>query len=1107
MIMVSRRITGRTVLGVALALTVALAATLFARDEAPGPERQQARQILDATGVEGGLVVHLGCGDGRLTAALGPGDRFLIHGLDADPDNVERARQHVRSLGRYGKIAVDRHTGSRLPYADNLVNLLIAERLGRVPMDEVMRVLCPGGLAYVRQGDAWAKTVKPRPPQLDEWTHSLHAADNNAVGQDAVVGPPRHIQWVGEPRRARQHENLASVSAVVSAGGRIFSIEDRGPIASIMLPAKWFLVGRDAFNGVTLWKRPVGPWEGHLRPFRMGPPDISRRLVAVGDRVYVTLGYGKPLSALRGATGETVTDYEGTEGTTEVLCRDGVLYVVVGDVDAQQAAEAAKRRGASPSPRDKRILAIRADTGEPLWTKSDLDTSQLLPATLAVSSGRVFFQNPEKIFCLSASTGEKLWQAARPVAAKRPDFSAPTLVVYDDVVLSADRATPADVQREPERVHKTSWVDAPAGELIAFSAETGERLWSARCREGFNAPVDVLVADGLVWTGEIVLAADPGITAGRDPQTGEIKRRRPADQAFFQVGMPHHRCHRNRATEQYLVLGRAGVEFIDLASGKAWPNHWIRGTCQFGTLPCNGLLYVPPHSCACYTKAKLNGFYALAAKRASKPPQKSHEDDNRLQRGPAFAQAIHPPSFIIHPSANWPTYRHDAPRSGSTKTPVPAELETRWETKLGGPPDHAARPTDHPSGGARRCPLSSLTIAEGKVFVAVVDEHTVHAVDSRDGNLLWHYTAGGRVDSPPTIAQGLAVFGSADGWVYCLRAADGSLVWRFRAAPEDRRVVAYEQLESTWPVHGSVLVEDEVVYVAAGRSSYLDGGICLFRLDLKTGKMLSETRIDSRDPESGRQPKGAVEMFDLPGALPEILSSDGTFIYMRHMKFDRQGARQADDTPHLFCPTGLLDDTGWHRSYWILGTRFYTGYRDWFRAGREVPAGRPLVFDESRVYGFAYKPDYYYWSTPLEYHVFAAAREPEIVESPKKRPRVPAWGQQQIAYDWSQELPVQIRAMVLAGETLFVAGPPDLVDEQQAYRHRDDAGFLAKLAEQADALEGRKGAMLRAVSASDGKRLAEYSLSSPPTWDGMATAGGCLYLSTMDGNVLCLAGK
>ena len=133
--------------------------------------------------------------------------------------------------------------------------------------------------------------------------------------------------------------------------------------------------------------------------------------------------------------------------------------------------------------------------------------------------------------------------------------------MYGDVVLSADRAVAERKPSQGDDARKVDWTvastggQAPVGELIAFSAENGERLWSCKCRECYNAPVDVLVADGLVWTGELAVAADPGITAGRDPRTGEIKRTRPADQAFFEVGMPHHRCHRNRATDQYLVLG------------------------------------------------------------------------------------------------------------------------------------------------------------------------------------------------------------------------------------------------------------------------------------------------------------------------------------------------------------------------------------------------------------------------------------------------------------------------------------------------------------------------------------------------------------------------
>ena len=95
--------------------------------------------------------------------------------------------------------------------------------------------------------------------------------------------------------------------------------------------------------------------------------------------------------------------------------------------------------------------------------------------------------------------------------------------------------------------------------------------------------------------------------------------------------------------------------------------------------------------------------------------------------------------------------------------------------------------------------------------------------------------------------------------------------------------------------------------------------------------------------------------------------------------------------------------------------------------------------------------------------------------------------------------------MVLAGKTLFIAGPPDLLDEETAFDQFDDAKRQAKLAAQRAALDGQKGALLLAVSAADGKKLAEYPLQSPPAWDGMAAANGRLFFATTDGKVVCMS--
>jgi hypothetical protein len=652
---------------------------------------------------------------------------------------------------------------------------------------------------------------------------------------------------------------------------------------------------------------------------------------------------------------------------------------------------------------------------------------------------------------------------------------------------------------------------------------------------------------------------------------------------------------------------------------------------------------------------------------------------------------------------------------------VATELKPAWETKLGGK-------------------LSSVTVADGKLFVASVDTHTMHAVDAKTGDPVWSYTTGGRVDSPPTIWEGCCLFGSTDGYVYCLRASDGALAWRFRAAPIDQRHTVFEQVESVWPVHGSVLVQDGVVCFVAGRSMFLDGGLHLFRLDPKTGRVLTHRHFDDKDPETGENLQVRHQILQMPVALADILSSDGERLYMRSQVFDLEGNRQAlgpnsgdlviqatvqrGKEAHLFAPYGFLDDSWFHRSYWVYGRSFSGSHGGYYQAGKFAPAGRILTADDQNVYGYGRKPQYLRWTTPMEYHLFATSNEPpELPDiagwrkgskswisvekatslNPAKTPlAVEAWVKAEkpagaivanggpahgyalflqqgrphfairvsddsfvvsarkrvvgdwvhlagvltadkklemyvdgelaasaeaggfiaqepaqaievgaddgsegvgeyrgplaftglidqvrvyygtvsaaeiqkhcqtpddttvadaklvldfnfengkardlsgndnhgklegvkpvegklgtamqfpgrtssggkshyVQYHWSVENPPVIaRAMVQADKTLFIAGPPDLVDEDEVVADIVNPELVEKLAAQDAALAGKKGAILLAVSTTDGATLAQQKLKAPPTWDGMAAANGCLYLSTIDGKVMCLAGE
>jgi outer membrane protein assembly factor BamB len=242
------------------------------------------------------------------------------------------------------------------------------------------------------------------------------------------------------------------------------------------------------------------------------------------------------------------------------------------------------------------------------------------------------------------------------------------------------------------------------------------------------------------------------------------------------------------------------------------------------------------------------------------------------------------------------------------------------------------------------------------------------------------------------------VFGATDGWIYCLRATDGELVWRYRAAPVDRRAMAYEQQESLWPVHGSVLIHEGQVYGVAGRSNFLDGGLRLVRLDLASGRKLSETIMDETNPETGNNMQEKLQILQMPVGLPDILSCDGNHIFMKSQKFDLEGnrleigpnsgdfvgqvAKQRGPDAHIFAPMGFLDETWFHRSYWVLGQSFAGGHGGYYQAGRFAPSGRIMVNGNGYVFGYGRKPEYLRWTTTLEHQLFAAEpNPPEIPEN------------------------------------------------------------------------------------------------------------------------------
>ncbi|MHC4699956.1 MAG: outer membrane protein assembly factor BamB family protein, partial [Planctomycetota bacterium] len=416
-------------------------------------------------------------------------------------------------------------------------------------------------------------------------------------------------------------------------------------------------------------------------------------------------------------------------------------------------------------------------------------------------------------------------------------------------------------------------------------------------------------------------------------------------------------------------------------------------------------------------------------------------------------------------SQDWPTYRHDISRSGAAGTAVSADLNRKWTADLGGK-------------------LSGVVVAQNKLLVSAVDRQIIHCLDATSGSELWKFFAAGPVDSPPTVCGEMAIFGCRNGYVYALRASDGELAWRFRAAPVDRRTVVRDRLESVWPVHGSVLVVDGTVYFAAGHTSYLDGGIRLYGLDAATGDIKYTVTHTS---------EGA----DKECAIPDVLISDGRTITMRLRRYDLSlNEIKGRSSTTIVASTGLLEDCWGHRWKW-----------DWNLGGSDT-VGRLLTFNGETAYGVqAYytflKHDRSMWPEthsghlhqkysryspgqfPTGTRLFAQDNVKKATQTTKRPKRALTANR----HKWNRKTSMQYRTMMLAGELLFAAG---WKDSEKIFTEDPDS---------------ENDSVLEAISAADGKTLRQYPLEAEPVFDGMAAAYGRLYLPLKNGKILCMAGK
>lgn len=195
---------------------------------------------------------------------------------------------------------------------------------------------------------------------------------------------------------------------------------------------------------------------------------------------------------------------------------------------------------------------------------------------------------------------------------------------------------------------------------------------------------------------------------------------------------------------------------------------------------------------------------------------------------------------------DWPQYKKDNHRSGNSNVNLDvATLGEDWVYTASQNPSPAWYGPAKEDTYAKSGPLPSMRdydlayypiIVGDKLYYGSTSDHAIHCIDVKTGEELWTYTTGGPIRVAPTFHSGKLYFGSDDGYAYCIKASNGSLVWQFSPTEnEHQKVMNNNSLISFWPVRTGVLVEQGIAYFGASLLPWKDSYFCA--VDIKTGKV------------------------------------------------------------------------------------------------------------------------------------------------------------------------------------------------------------------------------------------------------------------------------
>ena len=760
----------------------------------------KAKAVLAKAAIPKGICVVLGLpgpGEAGFVTDLAAGSEFLVYFQSPQAEEELAVRKAAQAAGLLGRrVFADRGSPDRIHLADNLAGLIwVSPAAGNaVSQEELLRVLHPEGKAL--RGEE--EIVKPFPPGIDSWSSPYHGADNNPQSRDQVALLPYLTQFLAEPMFSPMPE------ATVAAGGRVFKAFGMRATHANQNDVLNTLMGINGYNGAILWKRPLR--EGFMvdRNTIIATPEvlylgddescklIDARTGQIKDQIVIPDGVGD------GKVWKWMALDAGPDGKVTLLALVGGEEVKPRTQPSQDGSVGgwAFPSGSGWNYGDEKtnfgfgrtIVAIDPGDKKVLWKHDEQE--YLDSRGLCMKNGRIYYYSPEKFLgCLDARAGKPVWKTSDPELLKAIGPTGPAWASKE-----WGFATVAFIKCTDKYIF---FAGPQRPNMVVASAEDGKLVYQQPAgyfhlilgEDGFYA-----IGGGASATAKAAakLAYGTWQTLARLPaRRGCTRATASADSVFYRAG--------------------EGTWQVRVSDNQAMHIAPMRPPCPDGVIIANGMLYWGPWMCGC--PLSLYGHVALAP--AGKFNYRPGADESRLEPGEGDPAAVRK---IQAAPGDWPCYQGDNQRTAVSAVTVPKAVSQQWVFE---PPASPGRPT--------------APVAAGDLVFVGDERGVLRALDAADGKPKWEAYTAGAIFLSPAVWEGRVYVGAADGRVYAFEAATGRRLWTFRAAPAQRWIPVYGKLFSTWPVAGGIVVEDGVLYAAAGIVNH--DGTHVYALDAITGKL------------------------------------------------------------------------------------------------------------------------------------------------------------------------------------------------------------------------------------------------------------------------------